>query len=351
MAASGGTPPYSWSAAGLPSGLSLSAAGALTGTPQVSGSSSVSFTVTDSNLNAATASLGLTINTPVPPVTITTASLPGGTVGTAYSQTLAASGGTPPYSWSAAGLPSGLSLSAAGALTGMPQVSGSSSVSFTVTDSNQNSATSTLSLTINAGAGGPTYIDPFTSTTMNTSVWCKCVLDQGAGSPDTSIALQQGSGQLRITPRSNVAGLHFNGYRTVAPLNMTGASLTVRVFQSTTGLADNTFALGVDTNNWYKFIQEGGTLWVETEVAGVMSVVTTVPYNATAQQYWRFSHTAGNNQLRFQTSPDNSTWTTVTTINASVPVSALYAGINAGTWKAETSPGVAVFGPIFWQLN
>ena len=46
--------------------------------------------------------------------------LPSGQVATAYNQTLTASGGTPPYTWSAAGLPPGIVLSAAGVFSGAP---------------------------------------------------------------------------------------------------------------------------------------------------------------------------------------------------------------------------------------
>lgn len=62
-----------------------------------------------------------------PPV-ITTASPPVGTVGVAYSQTLVASQGTPPYTWSivSGSLPPGLSLdSSTGAVTGTPSDAGS----------------------------------------------------------------------------------------------------------------------------------------------------------------------------------------------------------------------------------
>ena len=63
-------------------------------------------------------------------VTITTASLPNGTVGAAYAQTLAASGGSSPYSnWtvSTGSLPTGLSLNASsGAISGTPTASGTS---------------------------------------------------------------------------------------------------------------------------------------------------------------------------------------------------------------------------------
>ncbi len=58
------------------------------------------------------------------PLTITTSSLPNGVINSAYSVTLAASGGTAPYnSWSivAGALPAGLNLNAnSGAITGTP---------------------------------------------------------------------------------------------------------------------------------------------------------------------------------------------------------------------------------------
>ena len=66
-------------------------------------------------------------------VSISTTSLPSGTVGTSYSATLLANGGTPPYTWSipAASLPAGLSLaSSSGSISGTPSASGIST--FTV---------------------------------------------------------------------------------------------------------------------------------------------------------------------------------------------------------------------------
>ena len=79
-----------------------------------------------------------TINPAVTPVTITTSSLPNGTVGTAYSATLSASGGTTPYTWSisAGSLPAGLTLNAStGAITGTPTTAGTFSFTAKVTDS------------------------------------------------------------------------------------------------------------------------------------------------------------------------------------------------------------------------
>jgi hypothetical protein len=92
--------------------------------------------------------------------TITTTSLPGGTIGVSYSQTLAATGGTPPYSgWtvSSGSLPAGLSLTASnGMITGTPTTAGTSSFSVTVTDSaSMTSSPQALSIVISvAGVGG-----------------------------------------------------------------------------------------------------------------------------------------------------------------------------------------------------
>ena len=153
VAATGGTTPYTWSATGLPSGLSIDpASGAISGTSNTAGTSTVVVTVTDATNPAhltGTKSLSLTI---VAPIGITTASLPSGVTGTAYSATVSASGGTTPYVWSATGLPAGLSIDpASGVISGTPSAAGTSTVAVTVTDATNPThltATRNLSLAI-----------------------------------------------------------------------------------------------------------------------------------------------------------------------------------------------------------
>jgi len=87
-------------------------------------------------------------------LTVTTTSLPSGTVGVAYSSPVTTSGGTAPYAYSASGLPGGLAISSAtGAITGTPAQSsvGTASATITVTDSTMpaaQTATAHLSITI-----------------------------------------------------------------------------------------------------------------------------------------------------------------------------------------------------------
>lgn len=174
LSTSGGTAPYSYAlnTGTLPSGISLSAAGVLSGTPTTAGS--FAFTVHVSDANAFTATQAFTLTVASPTLTLTPSTLPAGTVGTAYGQTLSASGGTAPYSYalSSGALPAGLSLSAAGALSGTPTQAGSFTFTATVTDSTagvagQASRSYTLSIaaptltpgqpTLPAGTAGTAY--------------------------------------------------------------------------------------------------------------------------------------------------------------------------------------------------
>lgn len=137
---SGGTSPYTWSVTPttLPAGLSLNGStGVISGTPTGGGSGSFTFKITDAAGNSASQAINFTVNAPSA-LTITTASLPAGVMGTAYSQMLQATGGVAPYKWSNTGsLPAGLSLSSAGVITGTPTgtFTGTSSFAVTVTDS------------------------------------------------------------------------------------------------------------------------------------------------------------------------------------------------------------------------
>ena len=80
---------------------------------------------------------------------VTTAVLPDGAPGVAYAATLAATGGTPPYTWSAgAGLPPGITVGATGTISGTPSAVGAYGFTVTVTDSLAWTATRDLSITV-----------------------------------------------------------------------------------------------------------------------------------------------------------------------------------------------------------
>jgi hypothetical protein len=157
FAAGGGSPPYAWAVTGgaIPAGMAFSPSGVLSGTPSGTGSSSFTVTVTDSAAQAA--SQGFTI-TVAGSISVTTSSLPNGQTGVDYLQFLAASGGTPPYSWAitAGALPPGLALTSgnapgAGTIAGVPLATGTYSFTAHVSDTLGAAGTRALSITVTAG--------------------------------------------------------------------------------------------------------------------------------------------------------------------------------------------------------
>lgn len=147
LVASGGRTPYRWEAQGtLPTGLSLTPAGILSGTPTVAGSYGLTFTLTDASGQLATGAFQLTLYTPP---SITTTVLADGAVGVAYNQRLRASGGKSPYTFALTGgvLPSGLQLTG-DTINGTPTSAVASDVTFQVTDANGKISTRDLDLRI-----------------------------------------------------------------------------------------------------------------------------------------------------------------------------------------------------------
>ncbi|NMO19582.1 endonuclease [Pyxidicoccus fallax] len=152
LVASGGSPEYSWHlfAGSLPSGLTLSGSGEISGTPSTSTARTITFTVEvrDSAGHFARRLLGIQIQPPG--FEVTTAALPDAYLGGDYSASLAASGGTAPYTWVLARgtLPSGVRLATDGRLSGTPVAPGTFSVTLGVQDTSGLSAQRDLSLSV-----------------------------------------------------------------------------------------------------------------------------------------------------------------------------------------------------------
>ncbi|HWQ56206.1 MAG TPA: putative Ig domain-containing protein [Bryobacteraceae bacterium] len=223
VVASGGAPPYHWAISAGAAGLSGDSAGNIAGTPTAAGTSTVTAEVTDSKGAKASASFELGISGAA--LRITTAGLPDGTVGSAYSAAFAATGGTPPYRWAAvAGYAAGLALSSDGALTGTPGDAGDYTVYVEVTDSQglkQSRAFSfrvsqaSLSITtasLPGGTVGAAYSAGLTATGNSGPVtWTIGGLPDGlTGVPDGSISgTPRAPGTISVTlEASDGAGHH-----------------------------------------------------------------------------------------------------------------------------------------------
>jgi hypothetical protein len=155
--------------AGL-SGVTVSLSGSQTATTTTNASGNYTFTgvwagsytVTPSKSGStfvpSSPSANITSNWSVPVFAavapaITTSALAAGTVGVGYSQAVAASGGSTPYTWSATGLPPGLAInSSTGSITGTPATAATYSATFQVAGSDSALSTRQLNMTISAPA-------------------------------------------------------------------------------------------------------------------------------------------------------------------------------------------------------
>jgi hypothetical protein len=156
----GGTPPYSWNAAGLPPGLGVLAEPGevdISGTPPPGSNAtynSVQVTVHDSANPPAvvSANYSVVISNPPPPTVNVSPPIPAGAVNLPYSFTFTASSGQKPFqNWSETGAPPPglLSLTSAGVLAGTPTTYGSYPITVSVQDSlGQTSASQNFTVSI-----------------------------------------------------------------------------------------------------------------------------------------------------------------------------------------------------------
>ena len=156
-----------FSATGLPAGLSISSSGQITGTPTTQGTSSVTVTATDGTGAHGSATFTWVVN-PISngnTVTVTNPGAQNGTVGTAVNtQIQATDSGGLALTFTATGLPAGLSISSSGLISGTPTATTTSSVTVTAKDSTNASGMVTFTFTIGTGNIGPHPTDPFPGT-------------------------------------------------------------------------------------------------------------------------------------------------------------------------------------------
>ena len=172
---------------------------------------------------------------------VTTTSLPNGTNGVAYSQTLAASGGQPPYTWTniSGTLPTGLTLATNGVISGTPTTNGSFNFTVKVTDAASSTATQALELTV---VTSPPQVATVTLPNSLTGVAYSQQLSVIPGQPPYSWSIISGSLPSGLTLATN--GL-ISGTPTVAGI----ASFTVMVTDALSATGTMPLTLTISTSN------------------------------------------------------------------------------------------------------
>jgi hypothetical protein len=278
LQASGGTTPYTWSVTvgALPTGLTLNAAtGQISGVPTTSGTSTFTVTVTDSAAptpQTQSKQFSILVN---PTLSVSTASLPNGTVGTAYSQQLQSSGGTAPIRWSVrvGTLPAGLTLnSGTGVISGTPITAATSNFTVQAADTStpQQLATKALSIIVTAA---PLAITTTTLPNGTVGIAYNTTLQSSGGTPPVTWAVTVGAlpaGLALNTSTGAIAG---------SPTTTGASSFTVQATDSATPTAQTaTQALSItvvasgvnnsELNGQYAFLLSGFDAGGPVAIAG-----------------------------------------------------------------------------------
>ncbi|MGL6576455.1 putative Ig domain-containing protein [Aeromonas hydrophila] len=206
-------------------GIATASGTSITYTPSAGFSGPDSFTYTATNASGTSSPATVTITVSTPSITLNPGTLSNGSVGTAYSQTITASGGSAPYSYAitAGALPEGLSLNAtSGLISGTPSTAGTTELAITVTDANGATSLQNFSITISAME----ISVPASSQTLAAGQSATVDLTQGAtGGPFTQAtlgsvtpasagrAMMMGPFSMRFVPSVAFAGTAIVSFR------------------------------------------------------------------------------------------------------------------------------------------
>jgi hypothetical protein len=260
-----GSPAWSLTTGALPPGLTLSAAGVISGTPSNAGAGATyTFTVTVTTGTQTSASVQFSIVEPALPA-IATLTLPSGNVGIAYSQQLAYSGGsgaTPSWAIVAGSLPSGsgLTLSTSGLLSGTPIAATTYNFSVAVTIGSQTSAPQAYTLIINslvvtsgASASGEVALPfSFHLTAAGGTGPYTWSLAPGSNALPSGLALNASTGLISGTPTTSTGSPFSMTVQAADSLSATATQAMTITTNAARGTADNS-----ELNGQYAFLLTG----------------------------------------------------------------------------------------------
>lgn len=352
---SGGSSPYTYTVTSgtLPTGITLSSSGVLSGTCNTAGTYSFTIKSTDNaGYNTSTA-YSLTINA-APTITVSPTSISNPTGSNAYSQTFTASGGSGSYTYSYSGtIPTGLSLSSAGVLSGTPTIAGAYSFTITAKDSNNFTGSRSYSVTVAA----PVFTIGPSNTTISWEVGVSAFQQftvTGGQAPYTYYVVQPGSavpggisvngvaGTLSGTPTTSgsyqfILGVQdANGFVTqkTYTINVAAGHTTTTTWGGSTSVSNS---LDTESGLDVTFDSNGQVTRHYTAFGGDFDSITnnwfTPTTAAIGNSYWiRFTRTSPSSPPAGTTATNSTGWLSL----ASPQTFSIFASYNAATNKPRS---------------
>ena len=353
-----------YSSTTLPGGLNLNAgSGDITGTPQASGTTTVTLTATNP-YGSGTSPLTITITPASSIPAITSAAAASGIVGVQFSYQIAATNN--PTSFSASGLPGGLSFNSSGLISGTPTASGTTSATiYAINSSGTGSAA--LTITINpAGSTPPSITSPrVTTATLGVAFNYQIAASNGPASYNAvvlppGLSINTSTGLITGTPTaSGTTNV------TISAANASGtgqATLTIIVNTST----DINLALNKPVtvssyyaphNNFGSYAVDGnlGSRWESnySDPQWLYVDLGSVCYIHAVDIDWE---NAGGSNYLIQVSNDAVNWTTIKTVTGNSASGFLdYTGFNVSgryvRMYGETRNDGSIYGYSIYEFQ
>ncbi|MCR4536819.1 putative Ig domain-containing protein [Pseudomonas sp. 18.1.10] len=237
-----------------------------TPTAGYSGADSFTYTATNASGTSSPATITLTVNPPTIAVGPTT--LPSGTVSTVYSQALTASNGTAPYTYAitSGSVPTGLSLSASGTLSGTPSAAGTFNFTVTATDANSATGARAYSMTISTAPPIAGAVSAMVAANSSANPITLSLSGGAATSVAVASAASHGTAtasgtSITYTPTAGYSGADsFTYTATNASGTSSPATVTLTVSAPTIAVGPTTFASGTVSTAYSQTITgNGGT--------------------------------------------------------------------------------------------
>jgi IPT/TIG domain len=226
-------------------------------------------------------------------------------------------------------------------------------VNIVVTNANGQSATLTNGFNYATAPAELTLLeDDFNDNSVNLAKWSPNNLFSGF--TDGAVPTLETTQRLQVGALfAGQAGSHYNGLRSAAAYNFSGAYSYVELVQgpAASGTADGMFTIGQDPQNYYRIYVETGVFICQAKIGGTKRNLFTSAYSSSVHRFWRIRHDQTTGRVVFETASDNPNLSTSWVIRynepwdtAAVPLSSVMFEIKAGTWQTESiAPGTVVF--------
>ena len=321
----------------------------LTATTPAHAAGAVNVMVTNPDNQIGSLTNGYTYTAPMPAApALTSVSPNSGTTGGGASVTLTGTNFTSGASVSFGGAAAtNVNVASSSTITALTPSHSTGVVNVVVTNSDGQSGTLANGYTYVSSPPAETIllIDNFNDNSLDTTKWTPNNLFSGytdANLPAVEINQRFEIGALL----SGTSGSHYNGIRSAASFNFSGAYCYVELAQAAAGntTADAMLTVGPDVNGYYRMYVEAGVLFLQKRIQGSKVTLSSISYDATSHRYWRIRHDSSNGAVIFEAAADNGgmpgSWAVLHSEawnTASIPLTGILFELKAGTWQSEAN--------------